>query len=114
MAKKVGRKPKPISHGPIPAQPHSAIGQVLKFARQDIEAILVWPERQEHYREFMDEIDAIRKAMADLQARLEKRFKVREQEAEVQEADEQEAEVQEAEVQDAEQQDEPLLQAVSE
>jgi hypothetical protein len=70
------QKLKPIALPAIPSQPRSQIAQVLKFALQDIDMILAWLDRKEHYRDFLDEIDATQKTMADLQARLEKRFKV--------------------------------------
>jgi hypothetical protein len=58
---------------PIPSQPSSQIAQVLKFARQDIEAILRGLGRREHYAEFMESIDELLVHMQGLQGRIEKR-----------------------------------------
>jgi hypothetical protein len=65
------RKPSAPSKS-IPALPRSQIAQALKFAVQDIEAILVLPDRREFYGDFLGEIESVVDGMRGLQARLTK------------------------------------------
>jgi hypothetical protein len=68
----MGRPLKKIALPAIPKQPRSTIAQVLKFALQDIDAILRWPDRKEHYRPHLNEIGDVKAEMEKLQARLVK------------------------------------------